>query len=202
VLQQATGTHDGTVSDGISAPYAQIVTSEIEELNFDSKIILSMAAFLAFYPFHNILLQPNSSLVIWMHEHQETGNGTTLDSAKSLPTSKSLRAAIEDFLLGILHFSTASRPVPFPDDDTVVHLAPDCFLKFIVNFHPQALMIDPESTAAFIVPSSSKTGAIAMNKTRRDRGLPEFKIFEVFDFTTDELDTDDDIDRAQSFKFK
>jgi hypothetical protein len=198
VLQRAASADDGTVSDGISAPYVQILTSEIQNLNFDSKIILSMAAFLAFYPFHDPSLQRNSTLVIWIDEHQEPGNGTALESETNLPVSKSLRAAIEKFLLAILHLPTASQPVTFPDDDTVEHLAPDCLVKFVANFHPQALTIDPESTAAFLVPSSSKTGAITMNTTRRDKGLPEFEIFEVFDFTTDELDTDEDVDRAQA----
>ncbi|KAG9236266.1 hypothetical protein BJ875DRAFT_456956 [Amylocarpus encephaloides] len=200
VLQKRASVGIGTrLNEPSSTPFTHVVINGLEELDINSKILLSTAAFLAFYPSENSSPQLSSStLIIGTKKRFEERD---LDEA--VETSESLHLEITKFLLGILDFTTNSeRNNPkselqsFSGSQGALQFAPDFLVKFVLDLDMEDMDCG-SNTAAFLTRPGLHNAAISMNKRRQDKGIPEVKVFEVFEFTTDELDTDEDTEQAR-----
>jgi len=188
-------------------PCLQVVTSGIYHLDFEAKLLLSMAAFLVLSPLHIGSAQQSCKVIIGIEEDAHTDNGNPHSEFVGYKESWDIRQKeIADFLLAILLFSPIAlapsiinQNGPRPEDKTVlVKLSSNLMLEFVRSLRPDVTAIGDESTSALLVSIESCDAVTEINKQRRERGWTPLEVFEVFGVDTEELDTDEDMERAKS----
>jgi hypothetical protein len=212
VLQEAAGSgvEHSLPRNGISQRCRQVIISGTHHLDFEAKVLLSMAAFLVLSPSHSDPVQQSCRIVIGLKEDPDAGNDNPKNGFVGRKSSGDYRQeAFIEFLLAILQFSpTAFAPASARQSKpacggktTMVELSSKLMLEFIEGSKPEFSAFEEEESSVLLVSEQSRNTVAEINEIK-ERGLRLLPVFEILGFTSKELDTDEDIERAKSSTYK